>query len=366
MAIVMSRLRLRCVPRCLVAAMWLLAAAAPPVLADSGPPPMPLRIYAWTGYVDPYLADADQQLRKQGIRLNFERTHATGLEGFQQQLRQRSADLVSPSHDLVPQLQAEGLLQPLPDDCVPNRRLVNPLFRRKLPEAISRYVVPFTFGPYTLAYNTAVMPEPHSYRVLWDSRYRGRITISRYDTANIYMVALMLGYGSEQLFNLSDAQLQQITAELKTLRSTQQPVYWETNLDPALADRIDVGVDWSVGVRLINQQGKQRWKMVIPREGATAWVDVWAIGAHVSGEKLRAACAFINASLDARAQAKVASATGYGVVNSYATRYLSAADIVEFHITDADYLARMILWQPLPPEVLARYQKAWRDSEPSP
>jgi spermidine/putrescine-binding protein len=342
--------------------LTLLISAVAAIPAHAETPTLSLNIHAWAGYVEPYLADASSQLKAQGFNLSYERTLATGLPSFERELRQGTADLVSPANDLIPVLAAQGLLQPLPENCAPKQYSINPLIILKLPTNFSRYAVPFTFGPYALAYNTKSMSAPNSYRVLWDPRYRGRISISDYDTANIYMVALMLGYSADQLFNLSDDQLKNITNKLTLLRRQQQPIYWKENLNPLEASRLDVGTDWSVGVKQINQKSPGSWGIVIPREGATAWVDSWAIGAHVKGEKLKAACAFINIALSAKSQAEVARATGYGVVNMYVGRFLSAAEIVDFHITDPNYLNRLILWQPLSAENLKRYQKAWIDS----
>lgn len=326
--------------------------------------PSSLRINAWTGYVAPFRQEAERRLQVAGLNWVLAPTPASGPDRFRQLLKAGATDLVTPAHDLIPVLAREGLIQPIPPDCAPNARKLNPLILQKLPKAVLSHALPFTYGPYALAYNTETMAQPESYRVLWDPRHRGRISISTYDTANIYMVALMLGFPVEQLFNLNDEQLAAITAELKQLRTQQQPTYWDDNLDPNDAQQLDVALDWSVGVQQINALGGPRWDMVVPREGATAWVDSWAIGAHVKGEALRAACIIIDVALSQQAQAAVARATGYAVVNMYAGRELSPAEVVSFHLTDPDYLNRLIMWQPLDDNTMARYRRAWEASAP--
>ena len=53
-----------------------------------------------------------------------------------------------------------------------------------------------------MAYREGAYAEPPtSYRALWDASKQGRVSIADYDTANIYMAALMLGVPKTDLYN---------------------------------------------------------------------------------------------------------------------------------------------------------------------
>ena len=335
-----------------------------PALDAADEPPLrkvQITINAWEGYVEPCAAGFIAAMRERHhLEVEFVRTSATGLDSFRSHLRDHSADLVSPANDLLRTLKDEGLIRPLDPALVPNLAQVNPII---LDNGYFRidgrtWGAPFTYGPYALAYNRAKLAKPTSYEVLWDERWKGRVSVSNYDTANIYMVALALHIPASDLFKLSDGQLARIEAKMRELHA-QVGHYWADNLEPECAKTIDLGTDWGIGVHLINSKGGD-WAMTVPNEGATAWVDNWAISSAIDPAKLPLVHEFIDYQISARVEAEVARHTSYGPANIYATRYLTVAEKLEYHITDADYLGRLILWQPLDAATLARYQAAWK------
>lgn len=326
--------------------------------------PVTLRIHAWTGYAEPFQAGFVDTMRHQGYDVHVEITGASGLDSFLENLQTQKADLISPAADLSPTFVSRQLAQPINKDWVSNLSQINPLIGKRLTlgDAID-YVVPYTFGPYALAYNMmTVTTAPDSYEILWNPQYAGRVSVASYDTANIYMVALALHIPEDHLFSMNDTEMAQVAEKLKALHTQQKPIYWGDNLAPDQANNLDVGTDWGVGVEMINKQNKGKWGIVVPREGATAWVDTWMIGKHVAGDTLTVAHAFINYVLSPPVQAELARQTSYGVVNIYASRHLTAEEISRFHIGDNDYLGKLILWRPLQEDTFKRYQSLWKDA----
>jgi len=102
-----------------------------------------------------------------------------------------------------------------------------------------------------------------------------------YATINIYMTALMLGIPKADLFHLSDKQLILIEETLRELLKTQIAEFWEENLNPENHKKFDLGMDWGIGVKKINEEQKGNWGYVVPEEGATDWIDMWAITKNV-------------------------------------------------------------------------------------
>ena len=326
--------------------------------------PVVLRIHAWTGYAEPFQERFVEKMKKEGFAVEVEISSASGLASFTDHLKNKKAHLVSPAHDLTLTLIDAGLVQPFAADLLPHVKQVNPLIGKRLAknEKMMPYIAPYTFGPYALAYRKDKFKEaPNSYDVLWAEENRMKVSLADYDTANIYLTALRLGIPENELFTLSDEQLATIEQELLKLHTESKPIYWGDNLPVDQAEQLHVGTDWGVGVQQINERdGAPEWGFVIPEEGATAWVDTWMLGAHVSGDEKQVAHAFVDFVLQPEIQAEVARVTSYGVVNMYASRHMTAEEITKFQMTDGNYVSRMIFWEPLAPEFLAKYQALWQ------
>ena len=78
------------------------------------------------------------------------------------------------------------------------------------------------------------------------------------------------------------------------------------------------------------------------------------------GDTKIVAHAFINFSLGAKMQAEIARATSYGVTNMYASRHMTPEELDRYHLSDGEYLTKLILWQPLTAEHMEAYQALWK------
>ncbi len=322
-----------------------------------------LRIHAWTGYAEPIVTAFQEHMKQRGFAVSFDIQAASGLESFADALAADKADLISPAHDLAQTFIQKNLVQPLDPQLLPSLRQVNPLIIQRLKKSddMISYLAPITFGPYALAYRRDAFPEPPtSYRALWDMSHSGKISIADYDTANIYMTALMLGIPKTQIFNMSEDQLKRVEEELRKLHVNNKPEYWGDNLPVEKAHELTIGTDWGVAVQLINQQDGPQWELLIPDEGATAWVDSWMLSARASSSVREVAHAFIEFSLQAEQQATIARSTSYGVTNIYASRHMTAEELDRYYLADGSFLTRLTLWQPLSEDQITAYRELWK------
>lgn len=325
-----------------------------------------LRIHAWNGYVDEYKEDFRRYARETHnvdvrFTVSFTSGHDSNVENIVSGIK---AHLVSPSNDIVQPLVQLNLIVPVDFRRLKNANQINPRILKSRCYYVNgkTYGVPFNFGPCIIAYNKDKVPPPRSYKVLWDPRYRKRVSMPAvYATVNVYMAALMLGFPREELFRLSDTQLAQVETALRTLCRDQVGDYWYDNLDPRSRDRVDLGIDWGIGVQKINSEYGGNWGCVIPDEGATGWVDTWAITRHVQDPLTEEmAYAWIDFMIGAQQQAHMARVTSYGPINPYAGRYLSAKEKDQFWLTEPPFMERLVLWQPLSDETYRKYQEVWR------
>jgi len=324
-----------------------------------------LKIHAWEGYVKEHSEEFKKYMREtMNMEVELQVTPTSGLKSFISAIKNDGVHLISPANDLLVPLKRENLIKAIDTKKLTKFRQINPVFLKKNVHMINGvpHAVPFTYGPYALAYNKNVMIAPKSYSALWDPKFKKRVSVSGdYDTANIYMTALMLGISPKEIFNLNDEQLLKVEDKLKELCSNQVIDYWGDNINPKKHKEFDIGTDWGVGVNIINKKFGGNWDITIPAEGVTAWVDSWVVSTNVKDPMTeKAVYAFMDFMISPKVQAKVARVTSYAPVNPYAGRHLTAEEKKEYYLTDPKIFNKFILWQPLKVETLKKYQELWK------
>jgi putative spermidine/putrescine transport system substrate-binding protein len=246
-----------------------------------------LNVIAWEGYTDPkWVKPFEQQT---GCQVNSK--YAGSSDEMVTLMRQGGGsqyDLVSASGDASLRLIRGGDVQPVNVALIPD--WVNFIPQLKSPShntvAGKHYGVSLQWGPNALLYDTrAVTPAPTSWSVIYDPKYRGRITVPD-NPIQIADVALYLSKHQPSLgitdpYELTSQQLDAV----KQLLKQQRPLikkYW------ALAsDEIDlfrngdavVGAAWPYQTNTL-QADNAPVKDMIPSEGATGWADTWMLSAH--------------------------------------------------------------------------------------
>jgi len=197
----------------------------------------------------------------------------------------------------------QGISVPLDLEKIPNTRQQLPRFRdlRAIP-GISRggrvYAIPYTYSEMGLIYNRKLVREtPVSMAAMWDSRYRGRVLAYDGSTHNFTLAALLLG--SKDPFRLGEVDYKRAVGKLIDLRHNVLTFYSQPE------EAVELFRDNQVALVFANfgsQQVKQLRQAgadigyVIPREGALAWLDCWAVTKGARNKKL--AEAWINYTLE--------------------------------------------------------------------
>jgi putative spermidine/putrescine transport system substrate-binding protein len=145
------------------------------------------------------------------------------------------------------------------------------------------YGISLQWGPNTLLWNTKkVKGTPKSWGVLYDAKYKGKITVPdnpiQIADAALYLMKTKPSLGIKDPYELNDKQLRAAVDLLKK----QKPLvkkYWAS-----AADEIDLfkngdailGASWPYQTNTLIA-AKAPVKDTIPAEGATGWADTWMI-----------------------------------------------------------------------------------------
>ena len=269
---------------------------SPPALAVET-----LRILTWTGYADPDLVKAFEE--RHNVRVEVT------LVGNDDVLRARMAHGQGAQYDVFAANTAEmvhyidaGLVQPIDVRSIPNTRRQLPRFSRldAIP-GITRdgkvYAIPYTYSGMGLIYDRRQFKTaPASLSVLWDPHYAGKVLLFDGGSHNFALAALALGLDP---FHIPPSEAKRVLRKLLALRRNALGFY---SL-PEEATRLFR--EQSAAVLFANygsQQVKQLQDAdsdigyVIPREGALAWLDCWAISHGARNKAL--AEAWINYTLE--------------------------------------------------------------------
>ncbi len=156
------------------------------------------------------------------------------------------------------------------------------------------YGIPFAFGSIGLIYDKdRVDPPPTSWNVLWDPKYKQKVIVSDTSEVGISMVAMSLGVKNP--YHLSDEQFSQVKGRLSALRDNMLSYYssLEESLQVYEAGNVDlIFSPWGEQAAGTFRKAGHNVGYAIPNEGASGWIDVWAMTKGVQNEEL--ALAWIN------------------------------------------------------------------------
>ncbi len=327
-----------------------------------------LNLLVWEGYADPLFVGAFEESHHCKVTTSY----MGSSDELVAKLRGGSAsnyDVISPSSDVATMIATSGLATPLDPSKIPAYTQLSPqLTSLPLVKMGGKvYGVPFTWGPDPLLYDTTVFPEPPtSWTVLWDPKYRGKISVWD-DLSTVYMAAQVLGYDKPDpsaLYNLSDQQLEKVKEKLIALKPNLRKI-WSTGGELTnLFENHEVvaAMGWPL---MTNQLRKRHFPIgeTIPKENTTGWIDHMMITAASEHKEL--AQQFLEYLVEARTQKLVTEVTGYIPANPQAAQFMTAEEKKNLHLDDVDsYQKRLYFWQNVPRR--DKYNEIWNEVKAAP
>jgi putative spermidine/putrescine transport system substrate-binding protein len=242
----------------------------------------PLRVLAWPGYADSDLVEVFEKRYKVKVEVT--------LVSSDEILRAKMAEHDGADYDLVAANTAEihsyvdrGLLQPLHPESIPNTAHQLTRFRdyRDIPDLVvggKLYAIPYAWSEMGLIYDKGQFSTPpDSIASLWDPRYNKRVLAFNTGNHNFSLASLALGGDP---FKIKPADFPTVADKLVELRRNVLTFY------SLPEEAVELFRSHHVALLFANY-GRQQLKQlrdegadvgyVIPKEGALAWLDCWAV-----------------------------------------------------------------------------------------
>lgn len=261
---------------------------------------------------------------------------------------QTEFDLISPSIDVTQTLIGAGLVQPIDVAAIPSLSTTYTKFAEapQIRDGDDVYGVPICWGMIPLLYDKEATGKTlDSWEALWDPELKGKITVWD-DISTVYIAAIVLGF--DNLYTLDDDQL----AAVRDKMLEQKPLltkYWANQGElTQLFSAREVAVCNSGGglsYTDLKGQGRDVYE-IVPKEGATAWVDNWMVSAK--SEKLYTAQLWMEWVQQPEHQAILVTDTGYAPTNASTADLVDPAYAEQFSLKDPTVFDRLIFWEDVP------------------
>jgi spermidine/putrescine transport system substrate-binding protein len=265
-------------------------------------------------------------------------------------------DVTVPSDFMVSIMAKQGLLAELDLTKVPNARLLTDRLQRIPADPDHRYSLPYLWGTVGIGYNSEAIPvPPQSWDVLWDPRYKGKISMLN-DERELFGAALR---ATGHSINARDAQA--IDAAKAKLIS-QKPLvktYTSERYDQMLVSgEVILAHGWGGAVaRAMAERPSIRY--VVPKEGGTVWADCLVI--LKSSRQPDLAMAFINYLLDPSVAARTTERILFASANREARALVKPAIRENPAIYPSEGILDRLEWMTEVGEAIRLYDRAWTE-----
>lgn len=242
-----------------------------------------MRVLAWPGYADPDVVKAFEQRTGAKVEVSYIDTD----EALWARISKNQAgdfDVFAVNTAELQRYIRQALVVPLQLPSIPNTRRQLPRFQAlaTIPGIVhdgKAFAIPYTYSEMGLIYDRQQVKEPpSSLKALWDPRYQGKVLLYNGGSHSFSLAAQALD--SQTPFALHPSQWERAVQQLIALRRNALTFYTQ----------LDDSVRWfqtRKAALLFANYGSQQFKQLkaagldvgyaIPKEGALAWLDCWAM-----------------------------------------------------------------------------------------
>jgi spermidine/putrescine-binding protein len=225
-----------------------------------------------------------------------------------------SFDLVFPSEYAVRVLAEKKLVREIDKSKIPNLKNLDPRLLDKNYDPGNKYALPYFFGTTGIGYNKkAVGGSVDSWNVLFDPKYSGKLMMLN-DMRECFAAALKTM--GKSVNEKDPAVLRQAADILKNQKKLVKSYDSDSFAEELRRGSVVLAQGYNGQLAKLVAEDPDKFGYVVPKEGATVWIDNVAIPAKA--QNAEAAHAFINYLLEPEIGARIVNAASYASANKAA------------------------------------------------
>ncbi len=227
-------------------------------------------ILTWEEYFSPDIVSLFEE--ETGISVEFR--YFENLEEMRSLIESRpdEFDLIVADGSTLKSLIDLKLLHPLDRDLLDNFGNFDPKYLNLEFDPENRFTVPYMWGTTVIAYRNDLIPDPtRSWKILWDPRYKGRVSLldDSYDTFAVSLLSLGYDANSDDADQLAEASRHLVDGAGKMNARFADIIEIRERL---LAGDYWVSMAYSSDAAMLAEESADI-SYFIPDEGATLWLD---------------------------------------------------------------------------------------------
>ncbi len=300
-----------------------------------------LNLYNWSEYIDPELLSAFTDQYGVDVIESFYESNEAMLAQIQSGV---SYDLIVPSDYMVGIMIQEGLLAELNKDAIPNYNNLDEKFRTQPYDPEGRFSAAYQYGTTGLGVNLDVVGEDFdpSWALIFDpevtKNFPGGVSVLNDPRETMGAALYYLGY------SINDTNIDHLdeAADLIKKAKVNIATFDSDQYDEALVSgevAVAHGYSGNMIVSIGDAENPDSFTYILPKEGATLWIDNMAIPANATHPCT--AQTFVNFLLDAQNGAALTNWNYYASPNAASIPFIDEA-VIEFNSVVADAKTEVI------------------------
>ncbi|NEO27653.1 MAG: spermidine/putrescine ABC transporter substrate-binding protein, partial [Kamptonema sp. SIO4C4] len=152
-----------------------------------------LNVYNWSTYIDPEVITQFEE--KFDVTVQYDTFESNEALLAKIQPGNPGYDIIVPTGDYIQNMAAQGLLEELNHDNIPNLENVDEAFLDPPFDPGNQYSIPYQWGTIGIGYNIeATGGEITSWGEIFDEEYAGRVALMEDPRATLGVILMYLGY----------------------------------------------------------------------------------------------------------------------------------------------------------------------------
>ncbi|APJ03416.1 ABC transporter substrate-binding protein [Silvanigrella aquatica] len=324
-----------------------------------------LNIMQWEGYLSSQFSGFITYARSKGydVSIKVVKPSIVGHENTVQRISEGGVDIITPSSYFFK--SSEGnlfkFIEPIDEKRLKNYANILKKLKGNYATLSNRnYGIPFTTGSYGLAYNTEKVPEPTSWKVLWDPSNKNKYSIYKHAFQNFFLINLIYGKKISDAFIFDKIDIKFSKEKAKQLINNANYLWSGYSNDLNKMDNLNYVTTWGYDVIQANKK-KMKWKIAHPIEGEYLWLDSLSITKEAANNsnKVNAFYLFCDYILSPEVQVKLMREIGSTPVNIKAKQIATKEEIKSFRIGDESYFKTEKIFDSLDKRTEKGYNYVW-------